>query len=666
MARLTKRTRPTVTSSDHRRVRVRPPRAPRRWVRRLAVWSAIVGIWLVIGLAGLVAWYAADLPDLDEALAPTRRPAITVLARDGTEMATHGDYYGRALAVAELPPAMPLAMLATEDRRFYRHFGLDPIGIARAAFANLRAGSVVQGGSTITQQVAKNLFLNSDRTLKRKVQELLLAFWLEYRFEKDQILAIYLNRAYFGAGAYGVDAAARKFFGRPATKISTYQAAMLAGLVKAPSRYNPLANPELAAGRASAVLGLMVDAGYLSPEEAQTALIDGSAVTVTRRRPVVGPYFVDWVIAQLPAFVAAGDQDLVVETTLDVGIQKAAASRLNGILDGKAATAGRASQGAVVVMSPDGAVRAMVGGRDHSDSPFNRAAQARRQPGSAFKPIVYLAGLEAGLTPDSHFHDTPIQVAGWRPQNFAGKYQGEVTLRTALARSINTVAVQVGEYAGPERVIDAARRLGLTGDMLPTPSLALGVNEVSLTELTAAYAAFANGGQGVWAYGVEAIRDPQGRILYRRSGSGPGRAMSSRHAAEITDMLSETVASGTGRTARFDHPAAGKTGTSDDHRDAWFVGFTADLVAGVWVGNDDNRPMKGVTGGGVPAQVWRAVMADVHAGRPPRPLPSLAVPIARSETPPEASRTTPPAVQTRRNAANEATFWDRLMRVFGG
>ncbi|MGF1640600.1 MAG: transglycosylase domain-containing protein [Rhodospirillales bacterium] len=613
-------------------------------------WLAVAAIWLTVTLAAIVGWYAADLPDVDAALTAPRRASVTVVAADGSELATAGDRYGMALAIADLPPALPLAVLATEDRRFYQHVGVDVVGLARAVVANLRAGGVVQGGSTITQQAAKNLFLTPERTIKRKVQELILALWLERAFSKDQIFAIYLNRAYFGAGAYGVDAAARKYFGHSATRVSTYQAAMLAGLLKAPSRYNPLANPGLAAQRTERVLANMAAAGHLGAAEVDAARRHKGEVIAALGVGRGGRYFVDWILAQVPDFVGAGDRDLVVTTTLDPRLQRLAEARIAEMLDGPGVAAA-ASEAALVAMTAEGAVRAMVGGRDYVRSQFNRAVQAYRQPGSAFKPFVFLAGLEAGLNPDSRMVDGPLTIDGWQPRNFSGRYQGEVSLRRGLADSINTVAVRVSERAGRGRVIDAAHRLGITADLASTPSLALGTGDVSLVELTAAYATFANGGLGVWAYGIEAIHDADGRALYVRSGSGPGRIVNGRHAAALTEMLVEAVEQGTGRAARLPRPVAGKTGTSQNFRDAWFVGFTADLVAGVWMGNDDGRPMNKVTGGGLPAQLWRAFMVDAHGGLPVRPLPSLR----------------PAGDAPRMAAAEEALapgFWERLKSVF--
>jgi penicillin-binding protein 1A len=635
--------------------------AAHRWLLPLVKWSAVLAIWAGILLAGVIAWYAADLPDVEQALSPTRRPAITVLAADGAELATVGDFFGDALTVAEMPPALPLAVMAAEDRRFYDHFGIDVIGMLRALIVNLQAGGIRQGGSTITQQAAKNLFLSHERTVKRKVQEVLLALWLEHKFSKDQILAIYLNRAYFGAGAYGVDAAARKYFGRPARQVTLYQAAMLAGLLKAPSRFNPIVNPEFAAERTRVVLNAMADAGYLSAEDVRYALRQGAGILTARRHLPNGRYFVDWIVGELPSFVSNRDRDLIVRTTLDSRLQRIAEARVAEMLASAPARKAAAGQAAAVVLDSDGAVRAMVGGGDYDDSPFNRAAKAFRQPGSAFKPIVYAAGIEAGLTPESRIVDAPLQVGGWRPDNFSHRYEGEVSLRYALAQSINTVAVSVFQRAGRERVVDVARRLGITADLTATPSLALGTSEVSLLELTGAYATFASGGIGIWPYGIVEVTDRQGRIVYRRTGGGPGRVLSRHVAAQVTDMMVAVVESGTGRAAFFGRPIAGKTGTSQSFRDAWFLGFSRDLVCGVWMGNDDDAPMKKVTGGGLPAQLWRQIMADAHSGRPAQPL-------LDEPPPPPLPPAEAPAVASEEEGAPaaEPDLWQRLMRVFGG
>ena len=630
----------------------------RRFILWSLKWGFISAIWGVVIAGGIAAWYAVDLPDIDTALAATRPPTVTVVATDGVIIAESGDLYGLPAQARDLPPALVQAVLATEDRRFYSHFGIDPIGLARALVANLRAGGIVQGGSTLTQQLAKNLFLTPDRTIKRKVQEVLLAVWLERHFSKDQILTVYLNRVYLGAGTYGVEAASRRYFGRPARDMDIYQSALIAGLLKAPSRYNPAASAERAAKRTAQVLANMVDAGYLTDADVRAARGGRKIVVGGTRRAT--RHFVDWVLDQVPAYVSPGDRDLVVVTTLDSRLQRAAVTAVTAILDGPGKTV-KASQGALVALAHDGAVRAMVGGRDYRSSQFNRATQARRQPGSAFKPIVYVAGLEAGLRPQSHLIDAPITIEGWSPRNFNRRYRGEVTMTIAMADSINTVAVRIAERAGRTTVMRAARRLGITAPLKATPSLALGVGEVTLIELTAAYGAFANGGIGVWAHGIDEIRDDAGRVLYRRSGSGPGRVLDGRVAADVGAMLGAVITSGTGRAAAFGRPAAGKTGTSQEFRDAWFVGYSADLVAGVWIGNDNGQPMQGVTGGGLPARLWRRFMTAAHAGLASRPLYTAP---AGSKAPAFTPRTKPAATPDAAPApAGKAlkTWWERFL-----
>lgn len=630
-------------------------------LKSVAKWASVAAVWGIIAVIGLAAWYAHDLPDVDKALAATRQPTITVLAANGVELATLGDLYGKPVTLKELPPALPQAVIATEDRRYYSHFGLDIIGLVRAAAANISAGRIVQGGSTITQQVAKNLFLTPERTIKRKAQELLLALWLERKFNKDQILTVYLNRVYLGNGVYGVQAAAGKYFGLSAQSLSTYQAALLAGLLKAPSRYNPIANSDLADERTGQVLANMVAAGYLSRREADSAKTNKGNIAVAFRGQHYARHFTDWVMEQVSDYVSPGDKDIVVITTLDADMQRSAEAKAKDMLAKEGNKSGVA-EAALVAMTPDGAVRAMVGGREYELSQFNRAVQSLRQPGSAFKPFVYLAGLEAGMTPETRLVDTPLRIEGWSPKNFVRHFEGEVSMSEALARSINTVAVQVAEKAGRNRVIEAARRLGITSPLQASPSLALGSGEVSLIELTAAYAAFANGGYGVWPHAIEEIRDVSGHVLYRRLGSGPGRVMSAAHAAAMNAMLSGVITSGTGHAAALlrpmtgkagvgyaavlMRPAAGKTGTSQNFRDAWFVGYSAELVAGVWMGNDDGHPMKKVTGGGLPAQLWRGFMEAALADLPPSPLPGLG-------RPPEAE----PAGKG---------FWDKLLVGISG
>jgi penicillin-binding protein 1A len=599
---------------------------------RLVSWTLTLAVWGFIGLGGIMAWYAYDLPDVEQALKPTRQPTVTIQAVDGSTLATYGDLYGMPAQLKELPLDLPNAVLATEDRRFYDHFGLDLIGLARATVANVRAGRIVQGGSTISQQVAKNLFLTPERSLKRKVQELLLALWLEHQFTKDQILSVYLNRVYLGAGTFGVEAAAQKYFGKSARRLSTYEAALIAGLLKAPSRYNPLRDKKRSEKRTRQVLANMVAAGYLTQAQAKAAQSQKKLKFANNRRASSPRYFIDWVLAQVPDYVSPGSYDLTVVTTLDPTLQTNAEKAVQQVISGPAKKA-KASEAAFVAMTPTGAIRAMVGGSNYVKSQFNRVTQARRQPGSAFKPIVYLAGLEAELTPTSRMMDAPIRIGTWSPRNFQRRHQGEVTLAHGLAQSINTVAVRVAEHAGRKNVVRTAQRLGITSPLKAQPSLALGTAEVSLLELVSAYAPFANGGAAVWPHGITEIRDGQNKVLYRRQGSGPTRIIDPQNIKYMNAMLGRVVQSGTGRKAKLNRPAAGKTGTSQNYRDAWFIGYTADFAAGVWFGNDNGRPMKKVTGGGLPAKLWQKIMTKAHAGLPVRNLPGItrqrSVPIAR-------------------------------------
>lgn len=607
-----------------RGARAKPARR-RTWLKRLAVWGLVLFIWLGVAGAAVIGYYAYDLPDVGRLAETTRRPNVSLLAADGTPLAAFGDLYGEAVQVRNLPPYVPQAVLAVEDRRFYEHPGIDLLGLVRAIYVNLRAGRVVQGGSTISQQLAKVLFLKPDRTVKRKVQELLLAFWLERRFTKDQILSLYLNRVYLGAGTYGWDAAAQRYFDKPAEDLSLYEAALLAGLIKAPSRYNPARSADLAESRALLALESMVEAGFITPAEKLRAAAHKSGGRTTRSR--YARYFADWVLSQVPSFVGAIDRDLVVKTTLDPKLQRIAEEETQALL-AKDGAERKVEQAAVVALTPGGAVRAMVGGRNYGESQFNRAAQALRQPGSAFKPFVYLAAIEGGYRADDRMVDKPVQVAGWKPRNYGGRYYGEVTLREAFARSLNSVAVQLAQNVGPKRVAAAARRMGITSDIQSDLSISLGTSEVTLLELTGAYAVLANRGNGVWPFGIEQITDRSGRILYRREGSGPGKVLSGPGINSLTDLMTAAVVWGTGKAAHPGRPAAGKTGTSQGFRDAWFVGFTADLVAGVWVGNDDGSAMDKVTGGTLPARLWSAVMRRGLEGVPARPLITLPAVVA--------------------------------------
>jgi penicillin-binding protein 1A len=599
----------------------RPPEDPpgRSFLSRIVWFALTASVWAVLCLAAVVAWYARDLPDIaDLEKATVRKPTVTVLAADGSVIARYGEVHGEAVRVRDLPPYLPRAFLAIEDRRFYEHPGIDVLGIVRAGLRNLASGGIREGGSTITQQLAKNLFLTRDRTYRRKIQETLLALWLEQRFTKDQILSIYLNRVYFGAGAYGVDAAAHRYFGRSAERLTLFEAAVLAGLVKAPSRDNPIVAPKRAAERANLVLAQMARSGWVDDSVAARARRDEVRFGPGRVDNTSAHYFSDWVLDRVNDYVGYISGDVVIRTTLDPRLQGDAQDAAVRVLDENVKR--KVSQAALVAMSPDGAVRAMVGGRDYGDSQYNRAARALRQPGSAFKLFVFLAALESGIRPDDKVSDRPITVQGWSPRNAGTVYRGDVTFREAAARSSNSVAVALAERVGRNKVVRVARRLGITTPLRPDPSLALGTNEVTLLDLTGAYAAVANGGDGVWPYGIEEIRDGNGRVLYHRRGDGPGRVIAPEYVAALNDLFSAVVAWGTGKAARLDRPAAGKTGTNQDNRDAWFIGYTPDLVAGVWLGNDDFSPMKDVSGGSLAAHMWQLFMSNALKGVPPHPL----------------------------------------------
>jgi len=615
------------------RIRASRTRAPRqrargkRFLLRASKLALLVFLWTTIVGSVVLGYFALTLPDTGELTRAERRPSVTILASDGSLLTTYGDLFGQPLTLKEMSPYLPKAVVATEDHRFYSHFGVDPIGLVRAVFANMAAGHIVQGGSTITQQLAKNLFLTPERSLGRKIQETLLALWLEHRFSKNQILEIYLNRVYLGAGTYGVDAAAHRYFNKSARQASLYESAAIAGLLKAPTRFNPIRDSDKAAARTAQVLAKMVDAGFVTSSQAMAALSGGSSLAAV---PVTRPgarYFGDWVAEQLGDFADTGNRDLTVVTTLDPRMQAQAEAAIADVITregGKLAV----SQGALVAMSPDGAVRAMVGGRDYTGSQFNRATQAQRQPGSAFKPFVYLAGLEAGLQPSDQFVDEPMRIGNWQPRDYTGHYQGEMTLAEGLAQSVNTIAVQVAQRAGLRNVVAVAHRLGISSPLAPEVSLALGTNEVNLLELASAYAPFANGGLGVWPHGITEIRDGAGKIVFRRTGSGIGQVVAPELTGTMNQMLSAVIGHGTGKGAALPRPAAGKTGTTQDYRDAWFIGYTADLVAGVWLGNDDNAPMNKVTGSSLPAQTWRRFMLTATQAMPVRPLPSGPLPPA--------------------------------------
>ncbi len=587
---------------------------------RTAYWTAVAGLWAVIAVVGVVIYVGAHLPPIHSLEIPKRPPTIEITGMDGSVLAMRGEMAGTNVALKELPPYLPKAFIAIEDRRFYSHFGVDPFGIARAAVANVMHRGVSQGGSTLTQQLAKNLFLTQERTMQRKLQEVELALWLEHKLTKNQILELYLNRVYFGSGAYGVEAAAQKYFGKSARNVSVAEAAMLAGLVKSPSRLAPNRNPEGAEQRAQVVLAAMADAGFITEAQA-TANIGHPSYAMKPVGAGTINYVADWIGEVLNDLVGAIDENVVVQTTIDPKLQAVAEA---AIIDELAAKSGKfnVSQGALVAMTPDGSVRALVGGRNYADSQFNRAVTAKRQPGSAFKPFVYLTALEQGLTPDTIRQDAPLDIKGWRPENYTHEYFGAVTLTQALAMSLNTVAVRLGVEVGPKSVVRTAHRLGIASKLDANASIALGTSEVSLLELTGAYAPFANGGLAVTPRVVERIRTASGKVIYTRPKETLGQIIEPRYVAMMNTMMQETLLTGTARKAELPGwQAAGKTGTSQDFRDAWFIGYTSNLVTGVWLGNDDNTPTRKATGGGLPVEVWTRVMKPAHQGVPVAALP---------------------------------------------
>ncbi|MPZ39643.1 MAG: PBP1A family penicillin-binding protein [Rhizobiales bacterium] len=612
-------------------------------LRRLFYWCAVLGLWALIAAGGTVVWVAANLPPIHSLEIPRRPPSIEIVGNDGKALATRGEMHGATLTLKEMPPYLPKAFLAIEDHRFYSHFGVDPIGLARAAAANLMRRGVAQGGSTITQQLAKNLFLTQERTFTRKLQELVLALWLERKFSKTEILELYLNRVYFGAGAYGVDAAAQRYFGKSARQVSIAESAMLAGLVRSPSRLAPNRNPNGAERRAQIVIASMTSYGYITGTMAKFALSQPArAVKVAGNGSA--NYIADWIMDVLNDLVGHVDQDIVVRTSIDPALQAAAEAALVNELAHKGEKLG-VSQGALIAMTPTGAVRALVGGRSYAESQFNRAVAAKRQPGSAFKPFVYLTALERGLTPESVREDKPVAIKGWRPVNYSREYYGAVTLTQGLAHSLNTVSVRLTQEFGSTAVARTAYRLGISSKLEANPSLALGTSEVSLIELVSAYAPFANGGSAIAPHVVQRVSTKAGKTLYHRSPHDLGRIIQPRYVAMMNAMMRETIRVGTATKGQLPGwQSAGKTGTSQDFRDAWFVGYTAHLVTGVWLGNDDSSPTRRATGGGMPVEIWARFMRTAHqnvtvAGLPGlfQPAPSLASIIRQAVNAPSAN-----------------------------
>ncbi|MEQ1652680.1 MAG: PBP1A family penicillin-binding protein [Hyphomicrobium sp.] len=590
--------------------------------RMLILAPAVAGLGLGASLITMMVYYTVTFPHPLSMRSKERAPVIRILARDGSVLAERGaaaDYMPLDL----LPRHVQGAVVATEDRRFYDHYGLDPIGLVRAFFTNLRAGRFAQGGSTLTQQLAKNLFLTPDRTIARKIEELGLALWLELRLSKTDILELYLNRVYFGGGAYGIEAASQRYFDKSAREMTIAEAALIAGLLKAPSKYSPAASPGAARARSRVVLAKMLEAGVITPEDERKAIEERIVFHEPKsQRDTTGiEYAIDFVLERLPPLLGGGHAEVVVETTLDANLQR----RANDIVRQALAKQGDAlgvSQAAVAVLDTDGGIRALVGGRNYAESQFNRAVKARRQPGSAFKPFVYLAALESGMTPDTVTYDLPLTIEGWTPRNDNGQYTGEITLRRALSQSVNTVAVRLNQLIGRGKTVQVAHRLGVKSEMREGPSLPLGTSEVTLLEMTGAYGVFGNGGTAIEPHAIRRVRMSSGRVLFVRDVPRTEQIVDPVTVGALNDMLNAALVSGTGKRAGIaNHPAAGKTGTTQDFRDAWFVGYTSHLTAGVWIGNDSGKAMNRAMGGGLPAEIWRQIMDTAHDGKAPLALP---------------------------------------------
>ncbi len=649
----------------------------RSLIGRIVYWGLVLGLWVAIGGVGTVVWVGAHLPPIQSLEIPKRPPSIQMVDVEGRALARRGDLAGEVLSLKELPPYVPKAFVAIEDRRFYDHYGVDPMGIGRALVANILHRGVAQGGSTLTQQLAKNLFLTQERTITRKLQEVMLAFWLERKFTKTQILELYLNRVYFGSGSYGIEQASLKYFGKSARQMSVGEAAMLAGLVKSPTRLAPNRNFDGAQQRAKIVLAAMTDLGFISQANERLALAKPPRVVAQAGSGSVN-YVADWILDALNDVLGHIDEDIVVQTSIDAGLQASAERALVDELTQKGDKAGVA-QGALVAMTPDGAVRAMVGGRNYAESQFNRAVAAKRQPGSAFKAFVYLTAIEHGLTPDSVRDDKPIKIKGWQPENYGHEYFGPVTLTKALAMSLNTVSVRLTMEFSPMSVIRTAHRLGIASKLEPNASIALGTSEVSMLELIGAYAPFANGGYATMPHVIERVSNAAGKVLYAHNGQQLGRIIEARYVAMMNAMMAETLTIGTAHKAALPGwPAAGKTGTSQDFRDAWFIGYTSRLVTGVWLGNDDGSPTKKVTGGSLPVEVWSRFMRDAHQGVPVASLPGSSgdglfsglFGNSQPVPPPSSSAPTPPAsvpqaqAQAQTNGSGGMDGW-LLNNLFG-
>ncbi len=588
----------------------------------------LLGEGLTLGAGGAVLMLAFAIPAFHATATDWQSKgdlAVTFLDRYGNEIGKRGINQSDAVPLEEMPDYLVKAVLATEDRRFYDHFGIDVPGTLRALIENLRANAVVQGGSSLTQQLAKNLFLSNQRTIERKIKEAFLALWLEAHYTKNQILKLYLDNAYMGGGTFGVEAASEYYFGKSVKDISLAEAAMLAGLFKAPSRFAPSVNLPAARARANEVLTNMVQAGFMTEGQIIGARRHPADVIEHATDTNSPDYFLDWAFQEVKDVGDLGDRVLVVRTTVDMGIQQAADEAVQNTLRqyGKSYAV---KQAAAVVVSPDGAVRAMVGGRDYGESQFNRATDALRQPGSSFKPFVYATAMMNGFTPKSIVQDAPICIGNWCPHNYGGGFSGPVTLTTGLVKSINVIPVRLAQAFGREKIVETAKKMGITSELRITRSLPLGASEVKVVDMAGAYAVFANGGYRAKPYAFTQILSSRGKVLYdrRQDAKPPQRVLPEKVVAEMNGMLRQVPEWGTGRRAKLDGiVTAGKTGTTSDYRDAWFCGFTGNYAAAVWFGNDNYTPTRRLTGGALPAQTWREIMTFAHNGIDLKPIPDI-------------------------------------------
>ena len=580
----------------------------RRWLGRLVRIGLVTALIAVIGLVAAISVAYSTLPSFSELKSSPNGQMVRVHATDGTVLVSIGPSYGEWLPYGQIPHVMKTAIVSVEDKRYREHFGVDPLGIGRSFYVRMTRGRFTQGGSTITQQLTRNIFLNNDRTWTRKIREMVLALALERKFSKDEILELYLNRVYFGGGAYGIDAASRKFFGHPADRLSLGEAAIVAGLVKAPSNYAPTADATAAIGRAKVVLSVMRGNGAITADQAEAARPDQVPMAPEPKQNSVR-YFTDWALPQLATMIDQGTEPIDVWTTLDLGMQRAADESVR-------ANTPAGAQGALLALDRDGAVRAMVGGKDYVASIYNRATQAIRQPGSAFKLFVYLAALEAGHTPADLMVDKEVDINGWKPRNSSRQYSGEISLRTAFAYSVNTIAAQLGAQVGTATIADMARRFGITTPINTNPSMVLGTSDVRLIDMTRAFAGVASNGVAIAPYAITKVTTAAGEVLYEHRADTSHVLVAPQVAAQMIDLLQTAVNTGTAKAAQIGRPVAGKTGTTSSNKDGWFLGFSSGITTGVWMGRDDAKPIPGLQGGRAPARAFSQFMTIAVAKRP--------------------------------------------------